>query len=66
MASFRFRLAMDTLAFGYKIPVITALKGLEVLPSHLLEEWHARHTKDSVPLGRVGWIVTTKEYCLKV
>ena len=53
---------MDTLAFGYKIPVITALKGLEVLPSHLLEEWHARHTKDSVPLGRVGWIVTIGQY----
>ena len=50
MASFRFRLAMDTLAFGYKIPVITALKGLEVLPSHLLEEWHARHTKSFAAL----------------
>jgi len=27
-ASFRFPVARDTLAFGYKIPVITALSGL--------------------------------------
>jgi hypothetical protein len=27
-ASFRFHLTMDTLAFGYEIPVITALSGL--------------------------------------
>ena len=32
-ASFRFLLAVDTLAFDYKIPVITALAGLE--DSHL-------------------------------
>jgi len=59
MASFRFRLAMDTLAFGYKIPVITALKGLEELSSHLLEVGHARHTKDVAPMEQSGWIVTT-------
>jgi hypothetical protein len=29
-ASFRFPVAWDTLAFGYKIPVITALSGLGV------------------------------------
>jgi hypothetical protein len=29
-ASFRFHLAVDTLAFNYKIPVITALAGLKV------------------------------------
>ena len=57
MASFRFRLAMDTLAFGYKIPVITALKGLEELSSHLLEVGHARHTKDVAPMEQGGWIV---------
>ncbi|HEY8510756.1 MAG TPA: hypothetical protein VIL31_02285, partial [Cyclobacteriaceae bacterium] len=28
-ASFRFRLATDTLAFDYRIPVITAPSGLE-------------------------------------
>ena len=44
-ASFRFALAGDTLAFNYKIPVITALSGLEVLSSHPVEVWHARHTK---------------------
>jgi len=27
-ASFRFHLTVDTLAFGYEIPVITALSGL--------------------------------------
>jgi len=46
-ASFRFHLAMDTLAFSYEIPVTTALKGLEVVTSHLLEVWHARHTQDA-------------------
>jgi len=38
-ASFRFHLTMDTLAFGYEIPVITALSGLapvgnSVCPAH--------------------------------
>jgi len=31
-ASFRFRIASDTLAFGYWIPVIQAPLGLEVIP----------------------------------
>jgi hypothetical protein len=31
-ASFRFPVTRDTLAFGYKIPVITALSGLGVSP----------------------------------
>jgi hypothetical protein len=40
-ASFRFHLTMDTLAFGYEIPVITALSGLapagnSVCPAHLI------------------------------
>ncbi|MCB0595972.1 MAG: hypothetical protein KDD28_17900, partial [Phaeodactylibacter sp.] len=30
-APFRFHLAMDTLALGYKIPAITALSGLKAL-----------------------------------
>jgi len=30
-ASFRFHLTVDTLAFGYKIPTITALSGLKAL-----------------------------------
>ncbi len=30
-ASFRFHLTMDTLAFSYKIPVITALSGLKAI-----------------------------------
>ncbi len=53
-ASFRFRLPADTLAFNYEIPVITAPSGLEVLSSHLLEVWHARHTKyfAALPLSR--------------
>jgi len=35
-ASFRFPVVRDTLAFGYKIPVITALSGLgELLPRTL-------------------------------
>jgi len=29
-ASFRFQVALDTLAFGYRIPVITASSGLEI------------------------------------
>ncbi len=50
-ASFRFHLAVDTLAFSYEIPVTTALRGLEVVTSHLLEVWHARHTKYCGPLA---------------
>ena len=53
LASFRFALADNTLAFNYKIPVITALSGLEGLYSHLLEMRHARHTKDAAPLEPV-------------
>jgi hypothetical protein len=35
-AAFRFPVARDTLAFGYKIPVITALSGLgKLLPRTL-------------------------------
>ena len=34
-AAFRFQVTLDTLAFGYKIPVITALLGLGVTPAPL-------------------------------
>ena len=43
-ASFRFPVARDTLAFGFKIPVITALSGLGNAFPHLLDLQHARHT----------------------
>ncbi len=45
MASFRFHLTVDALAFDYEIPVITALSGLVGFPTHLLGLLHARHTK---------------------
>jgi hypothetical protein len=51
IASFGFHFAVDTLAFGYKIPVITALSGLETTVSHPLDVWHARHTKYQTPDG---------------
>jgi hypothetical protein len=35
-ASFRFPVTLDTLAFGYKIPVITAPWGLEVITPRTL------------------------------
>jgi hypothetical protein len=43
-ASFRFPVTRDTLAFGFKIPVITALAGLGNSFPHLLDLLHARHT----------------------
>jgi len=46
VASFRFPITRDTLAFDYEIPVITALKGLVGLTTHPLGLLHARHTKD--------------------
>lgn len=50
-ASFGFHLAVDTLAFSYKIPVITVLSGLETIASHPLGVLHARHTSRSSPFG---------------
>ena len=43
-ASFRFPVTRDTLAFGFKIPAITALSGLGNAFPHLLDLLHARHT----------------------
>ena len=43
-ASFRFPVTRDTLAFGYKIPAITALLGLGDVSPHLIDLLHARHT----------------------
>ena len=51
-ASFRFPITRDTLAFDYRIPVITAPWGLEVLASHLLVLLHARHTPRHIPTER--------------
>ena len=43
-ASFRFCLTTDTLAFDYRIPIITAPRDLKTSSSHLLVLIHARHT----------------------
>lgn len=59
-ASFRFPLAEDTLAFDYRIPVVTAPSGLgDVFPAPF-SILHAQHTQDdrATPLDdikRIYW-----------
>jgi hypothetical protein len=49
-ASFRSPVARDTLAFGYKIPVITALLGLEDFIPRTLKIYYMPGTLNILPL----------------
>ena len=57
-ASFRFLLTKDTLAFDYKIPVITALLRLEVYILALLRI-------DTCPAHAMGRTLGARVHCMK-